>query len=250
MTFVQTILCTAMDPNGVNVPLRRHMLRFAFEQMGIDDVGHAVEECIPDEADGRRHRAAGQAGDRSADGVGPGRQHGRAVTPAVAAIRCRAEGDPANVKRTTTVDGKPTDREQEWIPAELRQTVEEFERETAARFRGSSRIRRCSRSRSSCRRRRPVTAPARPERVAEQTPQRSRGGGGAPAQGGGLRAGRARCRGDGEAGCGRRAAVPPVAARAAAATILAALVGFLRDRSGGRRRGSRRSSRRVRRAGG
>jgi hypothetical protein len=32
----------------VNIPLRRHLLRFAFEQMGIADVGHAVEECVPE----------------------------------------------------------------------------------------------------------------------------------------------------------------------------------------------------------
>jgi hypothetical protein len=41
-------LAASMDPNGVNIPLRRHLLRFAFEQMGIADVGHAVEECVPE----------------------------------------------------------------------------------------------------------------------------------------------------------------------------------------------------------
>jgi hypothetical protein len=46
-TFV-TQLSTSMDPNGVNVPLRRMLLKFAIDQIGIDDVARAVEECIPE----------------------------------------------------------------------------------------------------------------------------------------------------------------------------------------------------------
>lgn len=42
-------MCEAFDPNGVNIPFRKQMLRFAFEQQGnIDDVAHAVEEAMPD----------------------------------------------------------------------------------------------------------------------------------------------------------------------------------------------------------
>lgn len=46
-TFVQ-LIAQSMDPNGVNIPLRRILLQFAFEQVGIDDVSGAVEECIPE----------------------------------------------------------------------------------------------------------------------------------------------------------------------------------------------------------
>lgn len=46
-TFLQTV-CTTMDPNGVSKALRRTMLRFAYEQMGIDDVATAVMEAIPE----------------------------------------------------------------------------------------------------------------------------------------------------------------------------------------------------------
>lgn len=47
-TFVQ-LMCAAMDPNGVNIPLRRILLQFAFEVMELDDVAGAVKDCIPDE---------------------------------------------------------------------------------------------------------------------------------------------------------------------------------------------------------
>jgi hypothetical protein len=36
------------DPLGLNIPLRRRMLRFLFEQMGMDDVAGAVDECVPE----------------------------------------------------------------------------------------------------------------------------------------------------------------------------------------------------------
>lgn len=45
-TMVQ-IVSQSQDPNGVNVALRRILLRFLFEQIGIDDVSRAVDECIP-----------------------------------------------------------------------------------------------------------------------------------------------------------------------------------------------------------
>jgi hypothetical protein len=133
--FVQA-LGQSMDPNGVNVPLRRHLLRFAFEQMGIDDVGRAVDECLPEEGipggigpqtddvidpetglpqtnpDGSPKKVlatipGGGPGGRG-DGAGPGGER------------------PPNVRRSTAADGKRPVSEQEWIPAELRPELEQF----------------------------------------------------------------------------------------------------------------------------
>lgn len=140
VTFVQ-IIATSMDPNGVNIPLRRHLLRFAFEQMGMDDIGHAVEECIPD------NPIAGGIGPQepSVDPVTgeptlkpagtltvPPPPGARKAAPVGAAPTDR----PANVKQGTTVGGKPTSpaRESEWIPAELRGPLGEFTDESAALF--------------------------------------------------------------------------------------------------------------------
>lgn len=64
-TFVQTLAAT-MDPNGVNVPYRRILLRFAFEQIGIDDVSRAVEDSIPEKG------LAGGIGPQSATGNAAG----------------------------------------------------------------------------------------------------------------------------------------------------------------------------------
>lgn len=47
VTAVQ-LISASQDPNGVNVPLRRILLKFFFEQIGIDDVARAVEECLPE----------------------------------------------------------------------------------------------------------------------------------------------------------------------------------------------------------
>jgi hypothetical protein len=44
---VVQVTSQTQDPNGVNIPLRRILLRFLFEQIGIDDVSRAVEECLP-----------------------------------------------------------------------------------------------------------------------------------------------------------------------------------------------------------
>lgn len=44
---VVTELASSYDPLGMNVPLRKLLLRLFFEQTGIDDVSRAVEECVP-----------------------------------------------------------------------------------------------------------------------------------------------------------------------------------------------------------
>jgi hypothetical protein len=142
VAFVQG-LCVSMDPNGVNVALRRQLLRFAYEQIGMADVGRAVEEAIPDE---------GIPG-----GIGPGEppltpeetaKLGGFPNPASGAVPPNprpggappkpAEGTPKNVKRGTTIGGKPTADsliEAEWVPPELRKAVAELEDDVARRFR-------------------------------------------------------------------------------------------------------------------
>ena len=136
--FVQT-LGQSMDPNGVNVPFRRHLLRFAFEQMGIDDVGRAVEECLPEEG------LPGGIGPQPEEDFDPAT--GEPVTPEAEYTKAIGElpaetgpgGErPARVKRGTTVGGKrtaPPSQEAEWIPADVRAAVDEFGEESQAIFR-------------------------------------------------------------------------------------------------------------------
>lgn len=131
--FVQTI-AASMDPNGVNVPLRRHLLRFAFEQMGMDDIGRAVEECLPEEG------LPGGIGPQEEPVIDPATGEPKLApdgTPLKAPAKLAGGGGdptagpggerPARAKRGTTVDGKPTAaEEQEWIPAELRPELAAF----------------------------------------------------------------------------------------------------------------------------
>jgi hypothetical protein len=51
LTDVATVvseMASSYDPLGMNVPLRKLLLRIFLEQLGIDDVSRAVEECVPD----------------------------------------------------------------------------------------------------------------------------------------------------------------------------------------------------------
>lgn len=120
IAFVQQ-LAQSMDPNGVNIPLRRHLLRFAFEQMGMDDIGHAVEECLPEE---------GIPG-----GIGPQEpeprldpETGEPIIDPETGRPMPSEDEPSNVKRGTTVGGKPTAprAEEGWIPADVEAALGEF----------------------------------------------------------------------------------------------------------------------------
>lgn len=84
-TMVQ-VVSQSQDPNGVNVPLRRILMKFLFEQIGIDDVPRAVDQCIP--LDGMKRgigpqpdAAFGAAGAPPAGGgpAGTGAAHGAAA---------------------------------------------------------------------------------------------------------------------------------------------------------------------------
>lgn len=135
-----TDIAQSMDPNGVNVPLRRQLLRFAFEQMGLDDVGHAVEEALPEEG------LPGGIGPQPDPQFDPAT--GAPLTPEAAAAQALATAGggtdptaapggerPANVKRGTTVGGQPTaTAEGEWIPADERMDLAAFADQGEALF--------------------------------------------------------------------------------------------------------------------
>lgn len=136
----------SMDPNGVNVPLRRHLLRFAFEQIGIDDIGGAIEECLPEEG------LPGGIGPQPPEPELDPETHEPIIDPDTGRPRPSSEpagstapvqitpkvapGDrPARVKRGTTVGGKRTSTsEQEWIPEDLRADVSAFGAESGELF--------------------------------------------------------------------------------------------------------------------
>lgn len=123
------------DPNGVNIPLRRHVLRFQFEAMGMDDVGRAVEECIPDEP------IPGGIGPQEIDpetGLPmPAGSGGRGGPPAQAkpggAKPATAEPGTKNVRRTSTPPGERRLSEA-WVPEELRAAVAALDAEVGAEF--------------------------------------------------------------------------------------------------------------------
>jgi hypothetical protein len=45
---VVTGMAQSYDPQGLNVPLRKLLLRLFLEQTGVDDVARAVEDCVPE----------------------------------------------------------------------------------------------------------------------------------------------------------------------------------------------------------
>jgi hypothetical protein len=63
-------VCSTMDPNGVNIPLRRLVLRFVLEPLQLDNVGDLILELLPDDG---------------STGIGPGRydETGQPLPPGV-----------------------------------------------------------------------------------------------------------------------------------------------------------------------
>lgn len=108
--FAESVLASN-DPNGVNIPMRRTFLRFVFEQMGVDDVARAVEECIPEEG------VPGGVGDIST-----------MIPPAPPPGAPGAQGTGGNPEQVPPEGQQPNGAksngtqmaEQEWIPADLR----------------------------------------------------------------------------------------------------------------------------------
>jgi len=135
-----TGLGTSFDPNGVNIPFRRHLLRFAFEQMGIADVGHAVEECIPEDG------LPGGIGPQSQPVVDPvtgdpvpGAAGGGGPTPKPTPGGKKPSPDePRNVRKQSTPPGERTQSRETlmeaWIPEDVRAVMGEFGDGTEALF--------------------------------------------------------------------------------------------------------------------
>lgn len=150
-TSVQ-VVCQSMDPNGVNIALRRLMLKFFFEQIGIDDVARAVEECIPEQgmpggigpqqatgnAPGLFAGAPGQQGP-------PGVQPGQTGAQAGAGAADPGEGQqPYGAQSGTAAGGGSAGAdgalegvalEGEWLPDGAREPVDRMKSETAKLFR-------------------------------------------------------------------------------------------------------------------
>lgn len=129
VTTAVQVVCGTMDPNGVNIPLRQTMLRFFFEQIGIDDVARAIEDCIPDKG-----MPGGIGPQEQGSGFGPAAAPGAPSAPGAAggqtgsgagAAANEPKGDqqPYGAK-SGTGQGDGTALEAEWLSPEARASVE------------------------------------------------------------------------------------------------------------------------------
>lgn len=112
---VVTEIAASYDPQGMNIPLRKLLLRMFFEQMGIDDVSRAVEECIPE---------TGLPGAGPGFTPAPGAPGGLPVA-STAASAGAAAGEPSG-EGQQPYGAKSTGtqlQEAEWVPTELRGRV-------------------------------------------------------------------------------------------------------------------------------
>lgn len=140
VTTAVQVISGSQDPNGVNVPLRRILLKFFFEQIGIDDVARAVDECIPEKGMpggiGAQQDGGGTPGFAAAaqKALGQGQQQGD--TPP-------GSGDPAEGGQPygARAQGSGQDggedasaTEAEWLDGS-RQDVSKLQGATAALFR-------------------------------------------------------------------------------------------------------------------
>lgn len=119
LTDVATVVvevAASYDPQGMNIPLRKLLLRLFFEQVGIDGVARAVEECIPEGG----LPGAGPGFTPAPPGVPPGvLPAGQTGAGAGANAQEPAEGQqPYGAKSK----GSPQ-QEAEWIPSDLRSDV-------------------------------------------------------------------------------------------------------------------------------
>lgn len=114
---VVTEMSSSYDPEGRNVPLRKLLLRLFLEQVGIDDVPRAVEECVP--SDGLPGAGPGFT---QAPGLAPGEMQGvggtGAANGASAAEPAGEQQQPYGAKSKGTQL-----QEAEWVPEELRPVV-------------------------------------------------------------------------------------------------------------------------------
>lgn len=124
VTAVQ-LISASQDPNGVNIALRRILLKFFFEQIGIDDIARAVDECIPEGG------MTGGIGPQSGGGFAAAAAKGSA--PPGGAAPPGGSGDPAEgsqpygARSGTAAGGGSAGEggamEGEWLPAGARSAV-------------------------------------------------------------------------------------------------------------------------------
>jgi hypothetical protein len=134
-------MCEAMDPNGVNIPFRKLILKFALEQMGIDDVARAVEECIPEEGipggPGPLPKEQPPAVDPTTGLPIPPGLPGAPGGPQANGAQGTAgnpEASPPAGQQPYGAKSQGTVMQQEWIPADLRGVAADYSGETAALF--------------------------------------------------------------------------------------------------------------------
>jgi hypothetical protein len=121
-------MCEAMDPNGVNIPLRRALLTWALGPTGIPNVGKLVEESIPEE---------GMEGGIGPDGFMPQQDPAAAALAAIGAGGGLPGAEPAGrdgAARVRRRSGVP-DSQEAHVPQELRVAIGEFEAQDTERFR-------------------------------------------------------------------------------------------------------------------
>lgn len=122
---VVTEMAAAYDPQGMNVPLRRLLLKLLLDQCSIDDVTRAVQECVPEAGlpgagPGFAPAAPGEVG-----GVG-------STAPTAGAAAGEPSGEqqqPYGAKSKGT-----TLQEAEWIPLDMRARVAALGRDTGDLF--------------------------------------------------------------------------------------------------------------------
>lgn len=112
---VVTEVAASYDPLGMNVPLRKLLLRLFFEQTGIDDVARAVEECVPEAG------LPGAGPGFQPTPAGPGEQQQGSTAASAGAAAAEPGGEQ---QQPYGAKSKGTQlQEAEWVPAELRPKV-------------------------------------------------------------------------------------------------------------------------------
>lgn len=122
-----TEVASSNDPLGLNVPLRRRLLRLFFENIGIDDVARAVEECVPEA--GLPGAGAGFApASPAAEDEGAG---------STAAGAGAAAGEPKGETQQpygAKSQGTQLQEGREWLPPDMQGSVEALADDTDAMF--------------------------------------------------------------------------------------------------------------------
>lgn len=129
LTDVATVvseMASAYDPQGMNVPLRKILLRVFFEQLGIDDVSRAVEDCVPE-------GGLPGAGEGFATGGVPPEEDGNAGSTSARAGAAAAE-PKGERQQPYGAKSKGTTLQESWLPPDMVGAVGELVGDTDRLF--------------------------------------------------------------------------------------------------------------------